>query len=144
MRAAAIRTPWRSDCFPQALTARLLLRVAGVPCALVTMSYQRFVAPVLAALPEGSFAAVVTGDQVEYGKPHPAPYLQAAQLLGVRAEDCVAIEDSPTGIASAEAAGCIVVAVPHNVPIPPAPGRVLVDSLTEVDVARLDALVRRR
>ena len=47
------------------------------------MSYRRFVAPVLAALPEGSFEVVVTGDAVTQGKPHPEPYLKAAALLGV-------------------------------------------------------------
>ena len=88
-----------------------------------------------------SDGAVVTGDQVNDGKPHPEAYLTAAQRLGVVPAYCVAIEDSPTGIASAEAAGCVVVAVPHQVPIEAAPGRVLVDSLTELDAELLDRLV---
>ena len=56
------------------------------PCALVTMSYARFVDPVLAALPPGLFDEVVTGDAVSRGKPHPEPYLTAARLLGVAPE----------------------------------------------------------
>ncbi len=59
------------------------LYAAGVPCALVTMSWTRFVAPILAVLPPDTFAAVVTGDEVEHGKPHPEPYLTAARMLGV-------------------------------------------------------------
>src|SRR4051812_33103188 len=72
------QVPWR-DGAVELLGA---LKHAGVPCGLVTMSYERFVAPVLAALPEGSFATVVTGDNVTVGKPHPEPYLAAARLLG--------------------------------------------------------------
>src|SRR5690606_19555637 len=84
--------PWR----PGALELLDDLYLAGVPCALVTMSWRRFVDPVLAALPTGTFAVVVTGDEVDHGKPHPEPYLRAAHALGVAPEDCVAIEDSPT------------------------------------------------
>ena len=54
------------------------------PCGLVTMSYQRFVAPILAGLPPETFRVIVTGDEVERGKPHPEPYLTAAAALGVR------------------------------------------------------------
>ena len=81
------------------------------------MSWQRFVEPILAHLPPETFAAIVTGDRVEFGKPHPEPYLTAAAELGVAPEDCIAIEDSNTGAKSAEAAGCVVLCVPHHVPI---------------------------
>jgi HAD superfamily hydrolase (TIGR01509 family) len=128
--------PWR----PGARELLEELRHAGVPCALVTMSYQRFVAPVLAALPEGSFAAVVTGDQVELGKPHPEPYLQAARLLGVRPEDCVAIEDSNTGARSAEAAGCLVLVVENHVPVVPSDRRVFRETLASVGLEQLRTL----
>jgi beta-phosphoglucomutase-like phosphatase (HAD superfamily) len=56
----------------------------------------------------------------------------------------VAIEDSPTGIASAEAAGCVVVAIPHAVPIETAHARTIIGSLTDVTVEQLDDLVRSR
>ncbi len=116
----------------------------GVPCALVTMSYARFVEPMLAALPEDTFAAVVTGDTVTHGKPHPEPYLKAARLLGVRAEECLAVEDSNTGARSAGAAGCRVLCVPNHVPVLPGPGRVIHDGgLLGVDVDRLFALANR-
>ena len=113
--AVAARAP--SSCSPTCTRP-------GVPCALVTMSWQRFVDPILAQLPAGTFARVVTGDRVERGKPHPEPYLTAAAELGVDAEDCVAIEDSNTGAKSAEAAGCTVLCVPHHVPILEGEGRV--------------------
>ena len=72
------QVPWR----PGAVELLAHLRGSGIPCGLVTMSYERFVAPVLAALPEETFTAVVTGDAVTAGKPHAEPYLTAAALLG--------------------------------------------------------------
>ncbi|MEO7423317.1 MAG: HAD family phosphatase, partial [Ornithinibacter sp.] len=93
--------PWR----PGALELLQALRDAGVPNALVTMSWRSLADAVLVALPEGTFQAVVTGDEVEHGKPHPEPYRAAARALGVAPRDCLAIEDSPTGVRSAVAAG---------------------------------------
>ena len=101
------------------------LNAPGVPCALVTMSWRDIANEVVAAPPAAHFQAVITGDMVANGKPHPEPYRRAAAALGVDPVSCVAIEDSPTGARSAEAAGCVVVAVPNHVPIDPAPGRVL-------------------
>jgi len=115
------------------------LGAAGVPCALVTMSYLSFVEPMLDALPPDTFAAVVTGDAVERGKPYPDPYLKGARLLGVAPGDCLAIEDSNVGARSAEAAGCTVLCVPNHVPILEAPGRVFADSLVGLTAANLPA-----
>jgi len=128
--------PWR----PGAVDLLADLKRAGVPCALVTMSYERFVDPVLEALPPGSFAAVVTGDAVTVGKPHPEPYLTAASLLGVDPRDCVAIEDSNTGAKSAEAAGCTVLVVPNHVPVLDGERRHFRDSLAGLDVSALGSL----
>lgn len=113
------------------------LRDEGVPCALVTMSYERFVAPVLAALPPDTFAAVVTGDGVTRGKPDPEGYATAARLLAVDPADCVAIEDSETGCQSAEGAGCTVLAVPNHVSIAPGTRRVFRDTLVGLTAAEL-------
>jgi HAD superfamily hydrolase (TIGR01509 family) len=128
--------PWR----PGARELLAALREEGVPCAMVTMSYERFVAPVLAALPKGSFDVVVTGDAVSRGKPHPEPYLHAARLLGVDPTQCVAIEDSNTGARSAEAAGCLVLVVENHVPVAPSDRRVFLptlDGVTPADLATL-------
>ena len=106
--------PWQPGA------AQLLKSLHGrVPLALVTMSYRSLAGAVLDALPDGTFTAVVTGDEVTHGKPHPEPYLRACALLGVRPQDCVVVEDSPAGIASGLAAGARVVAVPHVAPLPP-------------------------
>jgi HAD superfamily hydrolase (TIGR01509 family) len=123
--------PWR----PGARELLASLSEAGVPCALVTMSYTRFVEPILAGLPDGTFATVVTGDTVDNGKPHPEPYLTAARRLDVLAGECLAIEDSVPGATSAAAAGCTVLCVPLHVPIPPGPGRVFADTLAGLDPA---------
>ena len=130
--------PWR----PGARELLTDLEEHGIPCGLVTMSWQRFVAPILDQLPDRTFVTVVTGDQVEFGKPHPEPYLTAAADLGVPAEDCIAIEDSNTGAKSAAAAGCTVVCVPHHVPILEGERRVFADTLSGMDTTGLVELVR--
>ena len=106
--------PWR----PGARELLGSVRGEGVDTALVTMSWKRFSDEVVNCLPSGSFTVSVTGDEVSQGKPHPEPYLLAAERLGVRADECVAIEDSPTGVRSALAAGCRVIGVPHVVDVP--------------------------
>jgi len=117
--------PWR----PGAVELLADLRAEGVRCALVTMSYRRFAAPILDQLPEGTFEVVVTGDSVTQGKPHPEPYLRAAALLGVEPARALAIEDSNTGVRSAVAAGCTVLVVPNHVPVLEGERRVFADSL---------------
>ncbi|GAA1929502.1 HAD family phosphatase [Nocardioides hwasunensis] len=133
-----VDVPWR----PGALELLTDLHEHGIPCALVTMSWQRFVEPILARLPGGTFATVVTGDRVEFGKPHPEPYLTAAAELGLDPAACVAIEDSNTGAKSAVAAGCTVLCVPHHVPILEGEGRVFAETLVGLDASALAALAR--
>ena len=128
--------PW----LPGARELLAELREAGVPCALVTMSWTRFVEPILEHLPEGTFAAILTGDAVTHGKPHPEPYLVAAERLGVDPADCVAVEDSRPGVASAVAAGCSVMVVPNHVPVPEGERRVFRDSLESLSVDDLAAV----
>ena len=127
--------PWRPGA--RELLAELV--AAAVPLALVTMSYRRFVAPVLDVLPDGTFDAVVTGDAVSRGKPYPDPYLKAAAELRVDAARCLAIEDSDTGATSAERAGCLVLVVPSHVAVPAGDGRVFRDSLAGLRLADLPA-----
>ena len=127
------RVPWR----PGAVDLLVDLRAHDVRCALVTMSYRRFVEPILRVLPEGTFEVVVTGDAVTQGKPHPEPYQKAAAVLGVPPAATLAIEDSNTGARSAEAAGCTVLVVPNHVPVLPGPRRVFADTLDELDYSTL-------
>lgn len=55
---------------------------------------------------------LVTGDMVEKGKPEPEIFLRAAEMLGIPAEDCIVLEDSPHGILAAKRAGCRPVMIP--------------------------------
>lgn len=114
------------------------LHAEEVPLALVTMSYAAIADPIATKLP---FGAIVTGDAVTHGKPHPEPYLLAAEMLGVDPAACIAIEDSGTGAASANAAGCHVIVVPHFVNVPEAHRRTQIKSLQGVRPADLRALM---
>jgi beta-phosphoglucomutase-like phosphatase (HAD superfamily) len=131
--------PWRPGA-PELLAQCV---AAGIPCVLVTMSWRRLADALIVAAPSGSFAASITGDEVSNGKPDPEPYLAAAATLGVDPAQCVAIEDSPTGVASALAAGCATLGVPHVVPVAAAPGLTLVDSLVGLGVPDLRRLHAR-
>jgi HAD superfamily hydrolase (TIGR01509 family) len=115
---------------------------AGLPHALVTSSERRFMEAVLASTGM-RFDALVCAEDVATTKPDPEPYLLAAKLLGVGPGRCFALEDSPNGVASAEAAGCRVIAVPSLVPIGPAPGRTVVRSLLELQAAPGGLSLRR-
>ena len=57
------------------------------------------------------FAAMVTAEDTEEHKPHPAPYLKALELLGAAGADALVIEDSPNGIRAGKAAGCTVAGI---------------------------------
>ena len=130
-------TPWRPGA--QALLARLL--AAGVPCALVTMSYAAVTTAVVEGSPAGTFATVVSGDQVTHGKPHPEPYLTAASRLGVDVHRCVAIEDSPVGTTSALASGARTIAVPLMVDVAARPGLSRLRSLESLDLVLLGRIL---
>jgi len=131
------RVPWR----PGARELLLELGALGVPNVLVTMSWRSLAETVVRNLPDGAFDALVTGDEVSHGKPHPEPYLAAARLLGVDPVDCVAIEDSPAGVRSAAAAGVPTIAIPHVVPVPTVPGAVRIDTLADVGAGDLTGIV---
>ncbi|MFF3290019.1 HAD family hydrolase [Streptomyces sp. NPDC003023] len=123
--------------------ARLLHELAAhnVPTALVSASHRRIIDRILTSLGPQHFALSVAGDEVPRTKPHPDPYLLAAQGLGADPARCAVVEDTATGVAAAEAAGCRVVAVPSVSPIQPAGGRVVVSSLEEVDLVFLRTLI---
>lgn len=114
------------------------LERAGVPIALVSASPREVVDSVVGgSLPDVGFAFTLSADDTVRTKPHPDPYLAAAERLGVRPGACVAVEDSPDGTASAQAAGCAVLVVPSLLPVERAAGRYFADSLEDVDLAVL-------
>ncbi len=105
----------------------------GIPTGLVTASWRRLIDAVHISIASDlgfePFTVIIGGDEVPHSKPHPAPYLQAALLLGLAPADCLVIEDSPTGVASGLAAGCRVVAVPHLAPVADAERLTVIEGL---------------
>ena len=130
--------PWR----PGALELLDDLQRHQVPCALVTMSWTSLANAVLDNLAPETFAVVICGNDVEHGKPHPEPYLAAAAALDVAPADCIAIEDSGTGVRSAVAAGMPTIAVPHTVAVPQITGAKQIEGLVGLDTRRLGELAR--
>lgn len=129
--------PWR----PGAQEALRAVRSSGVPMALVTSTERSLTEVALDTIGRDLFDVTVCGDEVDgLNKPLPEPYLKAARLLGVDAARCVAIEDSPTGVAAAVAAGCTVVVVPCDVEVEAGERRIFRDSLVGVDLDVLKAL----
>lgn len=122
--------------------AELLAGVTAedVPHALVTSSERAVMQAVLESAGL-EFPVTVCSADVSRTKPDPEPYLLGAKLLGVDPGQCVVLEDSPNGVAAAEAAGCAVVAVPNVTPIDPGPRRTVVDSLRAVSVTALRQLM---
>jgi beta-phosphoglucomutase-like phosphatase (HAD superfamily) len=127
---------------PGARDALATVRAAGFPMALVTSTERNLTELALDTIGRSLFDTTVCGDEVDgLNKPHPEPYLRAARVLGVDPAVCVAVEDSPTGTASAAGAGCTVLVVPCDVPVEPGERRVFRSSLEGLAVADLTALV---
>lgn len=127
------QVPWRPGAYDAVAQAQRL----GIPQALVTASWSAFADEAAALLPEGALQAVISGDRVSKGKPDPEPYLAGAAALGVAPGDCMAFEDSPSGIASASAAGTNVVVIPFLVEVVTPAGGQRIDTLEGVDLAAL-------
>lgn len=131
--------PWR----PGAREALAAVRDAGVATALVTSTYRELTDVALDTIGREFFDVTVCGDEVAATKPDPTPYRAALDALGVAAGDGVAVEDSPAGTRSAEAAGLVVLVVPCEVPVPAGERRVHRVSLEGLTVADLAVLVAR-
>lgn len=94
-----------------------LIRAAAgaMPIAVASGSRPHEIRPILQRLGVDDLVrTLVSADDVANTKPDPEPYLKAAQALGVAPEDCLAIEDTPTGVRAAVAAGFTVVGVEHT------------------------------
>ncbi|MBD0323758.1 MAG: HAD family phosphatase, partial [Aldersonia sp.] len=125
--------PWR----PGAKDLLQAVRAAGLRAALVTNTERELTEKALGTLGREYFDTTVCGDEVSQGKPDPEPYERAAALLELGPEQCLAVEDSPTGSRAAETAGCAVLVVPSTVPVVARPGVVVIESLVGMDVAAL-------
>ncbi|MDT5068994.1 MAG: hypothetical protein QOK02_5149, partial [Mycobacterium sp.] len=128
--------PWLPGA--QELLEKLV--AAGIPLALVTNTRRDLTERALNSIGRHYFSVTVCGEEVVHPKPAPDPYRRAAALLGFTSSQCLAIEDSITGTAAAEAAGCPVVVVPNDVDVPGGPHRRHVSSLSELDVDDLRAI----
>jgi HAD superfamily hydrolase (TIGR01509 family) len=113
------------------------LAAEGTPMALVTNTQRALTDRALNSIGHQYFSATVCGDEVPRGKPAPDAYQRAAALLGLHPDACLAIEDSVTGTAAAEGAGCPVLVVPNDVAVPRGPRRRHISSLADIDAADL-------
>lgn len=128
---------WR----PGAREALEAVRAAGLRTALVTSTYRELTEVALDTIGRGSFDVTICGDEVTATKPDPAPYLRATELLGVDPFRCVAVEDSPSGTASAAAAGTTVLVVPSGVEVPAGERRSFRDTLVGLGVDDVRSLL---
>lgn len=94
------------------------VREAQIPAAVVTNATTSVARRTANAAPEGTFSVVIGNDETTHPKPDPQPYLLAAERLGVNPTQCVALEDSPSGVRSATAAGMRVIVVPGELEVP--------------------------
>lgn len=117
------------------------LAAEGIPCAVVSNAWRALVEKNLSGLPDGAVQFILAGDEMVHAKPDPWPYAHAAAVLGVEPAGQIAIEDSLPGTLSAEAAGMNVVVVPGIAEVPEGPARFRVNSLENVTVETLQAIV---
>ena len=113
------------------------LALNDVPTALVSASPRVLVDAVLRSIPEHKFRFSLSADDVSNPKPNPEAYLKAADKLSVEIENCLILEDSPTGVAAATASGAFTIAVPHFVNIQPREKLRVISSLSELSVDNL-------
>jgi sugar-phosphatase len=118
--------------------ARLLAALPAACWTVVTSGTRRLASKRLrlAGLPVPE--KLVSADEVKCGKPDPAPFLRAAELLGLRPRDCVVVEDAPSGIEAAHRAGMTAFAVPTTYSRPElSHAEVLLERLDQLQVPSL-------
>ena len=116
---------------PGALRITSALAEVGLAQAIVSASPRKIVEKVASALGD-VFAVLVTGDDGVGAKPDPRPYATAVERLDLSPEDCVVVEDSPTGAASARGNGIHVVQIGAQKHFPADPGLVVVPDLASI------------
>jgi HAD superfamily hydrolase (TIGR01509 family) len=129
-----------TEALPGARELVAELRRRGVPIAVASSSWPAWIRALLGGIGLlGSFDAIASATEVEHPKPAPDLYLLAAERLGVEPRRCVAIEDTPTGLRSAKAAGMFAVQVrAASTAFPPLPeADAVIDTLADFDLAVL-------
>lgn len=111
----------------------MCLKKKGYPLGLVTGTPAKEIEHILPEKIKRMFDCIVAGDQVKDGKPHPAPYLKAAEILGVSPEECLVVENANLGIKSAKKAGMFCVALATSLPRGYLKGAdIILDELNEI------------
>ena len=101
----------RAELMPGAVDLLEKLKRRGLLTAIVTSTFRENLEKILPPEFLRQFEAIVTGEDVSIGKPHPRPYLLAAERLEKEPARCVAVENAPLGVKSAHAAGMPCVAI---------------------------------
>ena len=121
----------RSDLTPRPGVRRLIAEAQrrGLPIAVASSSLREWVDLKLSVIGlTDAFPVKLGGDDIENGKPAPDIYIKAAGLIGLEAADCVAIEDSPIGLAAASSSGAYTVCT-------------LTDSTRHLDLSAADVII---
>ena len=133
----------RVGLFPSAKTTLEQLREMKLHLAVATSSVSASARPFLDRTGIRSlFSVVVTGDEVQQGKPHPDIYLRTAKKLGIAPEACLVIEDALAGVAAAKAANMRVAAIPDTRFVDPREYEMKADYVLE-SLSEIPALIHR-
>ena len=130
----------RVDFMPGALELLRELSESGVRLALVSASPRQMLEATLRALGGKYLELLISSDDVVEPKPSPECYLKAAKYFNLDISDCLILEDSKTGVASAKSSGAKVVAIPHFVEIAADEQVVVLETLRDISVEKLFAL----
>jgi HAD superfamily hydrolase (TIGR01509 family) len=133
----AIRLSEGAPVLPGALELLRDLKTNNVPMALVSASPRVLVDSVLKSVSEHAFSFSLSADDVTNPKPDPEAYLKAADKFQVDINNCLILEDSPTGVRAAKASGAFVIAVPHFIEIEPRERLRVISSLSELSYEKL-------
>ena len=132
----------RIDLFPSVNPTLEELRQMNLHIAVATSSVSASARPFLDRHTLTQFfEVIVTGEEVDRGKPHPDIYLRAAEKLNVAADACLVIEDSLSGVAAAKAANMRVAAIPDTRFVDPRQYKKTADYLLK-DLQKVPALIR--
>ena len=131
---------------PGALELAELVYESCIPMALVSASPRNLMSAALEGVALSSkhgdalFALSISADDVTNTKPHPEGYVRAARSLGIDISQCLALEDSITGISSAMSSRARTIAIPHYISIEEKPGLRVIPTLQGLTIADLQGL----
>jgi HAD superfamily hydrolase (TIGR01509 family) len=125
------------ELIPNALELITKSKEAGLKTALVTASGRELMNSALTRFPENSFDIAISRDDVANSKPHPEPYLMAAERLKVKIDECLVLEDSMTGVRAGLDSGAQVVAISHIISIANEENLRVISNLSEITFKQL-------